>query len=67
MRAQERYNRAISIRQLSGLTQAAFAEKYHIPKRTIEQWEEERTKPKDYILDLLERAVRKDFNVPIQK
>lgn len=54
------------IRELSGLTQAKFAEKYHIPKRTIENWEVSESSPEhreapEYIRELLERVVREDF------
>lgn len=59
--------RAWKIRQMSGLTQAAFAEKYNIPKRTIETWEASsesaRRNAPDYVLDLLERVVKEDFNL----
>lgn len=52
--------RARAIRKASGLTQAAFAERYGIPKRTIENWEGgQRTAP-EYVLDLLERVVSDD-------
>lgn len=57
--------RAYMIRQLSGLSQAAFSEKYRIPKRTIETWEatsdSARREAPGYVLDLLERVVREDF------
>lgn len=57
--------RAYQIRLLSGLSQAAFAEKYRMPKRTIESWEaasvSARRDAPSYVLDLLERAVREDF------
>ena len=49
------------IRKYSRLTQAAFSERYHIPKRTIEEWEGERRNPPVYVLELLERVVREDF------
>lgn len=49
------------IRALTGLTQAAFAKKYGIPKRTYESWEMQDRKPPEYVLDLLEKAVRIDL------
>ena len=57
--------RAYLIRKKSGLSQASFAAKYGIPKRTVENWESfsqtsGREAP-DYVLDLLERAVTEDF------
>lgn len=52
--------RAKAIRKASGLTQAAFAEKYGIPKRTIENWEGGQRDAPTYVLDLLERVVSED-------
>lgn len=53
------------IRMLTGLSQAAFAEKYNIPKRSIESWEATTEAAKreapEYVLNLLERAVKEDF------
>ena len=51
------------IRLMSGLTQAAFSKKYHIPLSTIKNWEsrpeseQHRTCP-TYVVELLEQAVR---------
>lgn len=52
--------RAKAIRKASGLTQAAFAERYGIPKRTIENWEGGQREAPAYVLDLLERVVSED-------
>lgn len=49
------------IRKKTGLTQKAFGEKYNIPLRTIENWENGKSVPPAYVLQLLERAVREDF------
>lgn len=46
-----------SIRAVSGLTQAAFASRYGIPKRTIEAWEMGQRTPPPYVIRLLETAV----------
>ena len=51
------------IRSMSGLTQKAFAEKYGIPKRTLESWEMGERKPPEYVAALLERVVRTDMNI----
>lgn len=51
------------IRMLTGLSQQKFGDYYHIPKRTIENWEMGKTIPPEYVLELLERAVREDFPV----
>lgn len=55
------------IRQMSGLTQDAFSRKYGIPKRSIENWEATSDaayrEPPEYLLKLLERVVKEDFNL----
>lgn len=53
-------DRAKAIRQASGLTQAAFAERYGIPKRTVENWEGGQRNAPEYVLNLLERVVSED-------
>lgn len=49
------------IRSITGLSQARFAEKYGIPKRTLEKWEQGETNPPAYLVKLLERAVKEDY------
>ena len=51
------------LRTLTGLSQAAFGKKYHIPKRSIENWEGGQRSPSETILYLLERAVMEDENM----
>lgn len=46
------------IRKMTGLSQAKFAEKYSIPRRTIENWESEKTSPPPYVITLLETVVK---------
>lgn len=48
------------IRQLTGLTQKQFAEKYHITFSSIRNWESGHRTCPDYVAELLEMAVRKD-------
>ena len=45
---------ARDIRQHMGLTQAAFAERFCVPRRTIENWEYKNKIPTYYILALAE-------------
>ena len=45
------------MRQKLGLSQAKFAERYSIPKRTIENWESGLRKPPQYVLLLLEKVI----------
>lgn len=49
------------IRSITGLSQAKFAEKYEIPKRTLEKWEQREHKAPPYIIKLLERVVKEDY------
>lgn len=48
------------MRELLGLTQEQFAQKYNIPKRSIQNWESGERKPPEYVVELLERAVKED-------
>lgn len=48
------------MRALLGITQAAFSEKYNIPKRTIENWESGKRECPQYVHNLLERVVVED-------
>lgn len=65
-KAQNPRDRFLNIRKYSGLTQAEFANRYNIPKRTIETWEatsdSARRNAPAYVLDLLERVVKEDFS-----
>ena len=51
------------LRAASGMTQQAFADYLHIPKRSIENWENGTYKPADYLLELIEYKLtrEKDF------
>ena len=48
------------IRKSSGLTRNAFAEKYHIPIRTLEKWERSEITPAEYLIEWLARLVKID-------
>lgn len=48
------------IRKSSGLTRNAFAEKYHIPIRTLEKWERSEITPAEYLIEWLARLVEID-------
>ncbi len=49
------------IRQLTGLSQQKFGDLYHIPLRTIQNWESGTNEIPEYTLKLLERTVREDY------
>ncbi len=46
------------LRLKTGLSQSKFAEYFEIPLRTVQEWEQGRRKPPDYIPKLLERIWR---------
>lgn len=49
------------LRAMTGLSQAAFAAKYNIPKRSIENWESGSRTPPPYLSELLEKAIKYDM------
>lgn len=49
------------MRQKLGCTQIDFSKRYHIPFRTIQNWELGNRKPPEYIIDLLERQIDEDL------
>lgn len=51
------------LREMTGLSQKAFGKKYHIPTRTVENWEGGQRSPSETILYLLERVVMEDMNM----
>ena len=42
------------LRKATGMTQKAFAEYFGIPKRTIEDWEGNKARCSQYLLDLMQ-------------
>ena len=51
----------LEMRAELGDTQSEFADRYHIPFRTIQNWETGVRKPPEYIVSLLERQVKEDL------
>lgn len=49
------------LRKRTGLTQSAFAIKYKIPQRSLQNWEYGKRKCSETINYLLERVVRTDY------
>lgn len=41
------------LRQISGLTQAKFAQEYGVPPKTLEKWETGERTPPPYVIELL--------------
>ena len=54
-------NKIKEIRANTGLSQARFGEAYHIPKRTVQDWESGRRTPPYYVVDLLAFKVQDDL------
>lgn len=54
-------DRIIEIRNMSGLSQEQFAEKYAIQTSSIERWENGSEDCPEYVIELLRRAVEADF------
>ena len=49
------------IRELTNLSQKEFSEKYHIPKRSIENWETGTRSCPIYVLELIEYRVKAEY------
>lgn len=47
-----------ALRKVYGITQAKISEITGIPKRTIEDWENGRRKPAEYMIDLVESKLK---------
>lgn len=45
------------LRQVSGLTQAKFAQEYGVPLRTLEKWDTGERTPPPYVIELLAAGV----------
>ena len=51
------------LRSLSGMTQKMFSEYFNIPKRTIEDWEQQKRTPPPYVLNLIEYKLKKEGKI----
>lgn len=54
-------NDVTRIRELTGLSQSQFSDKYHIPLPTLRHWERGDRECPQYVLELLEFKVREDL------
>lgn len=50
-----------ALRKKTGLSQEKFSRRYNIPLRTYQNWEENRTKPPEYLYGFLKNAVERDL------
>ena len=48
------------IRALTGLSQQKFGDLLHIPKRTLQDWEQELRVPPAYIVELIEYKLKNE-------
>ena len=48
------------MRKSAGMTQQQFSELLHIPKRTVQDWEGEKSTPPVYIVELIEYYLRNE-------
>ena len=51
------------LRQISGMTQKEFGEYFEIPKRTIENWDEGKSKCPEYLLKLMEYKLTNEVSI----
>lgn len=51
---------SVEIRAILGISRAEFSRRYGIPIRTIEDWDAGKKHPSEWVMRLLERAVRED-------
>ena len=56
-----------NIRTGTNLSQSAFAIKYGIPVRTLQEWEQGRSTPPEYVLNLLKKSTYLDYDFSILK
>ncbi len=55
-------NEIRNLRQQTGLNRRQFCEKYGIPYRTMQDWEDGKSRPVAWAEKLLRRAVAEDFH-----
>lgn len=49
------------LRELTGMSQKRFAEYFGIPIRTIQEWEQNKRKPAEYLTKLMEKEIRREI------
>jgi DNA-binding transcriptional regulator YiaG len=51
------------LRTLTGMSQSQFADYFHIPKATLQNWEQGRRECPEYVLKLIEYKLKKEGKV----
>ena len=49
----------VEMRAACGLSQSQFAKRFGVPVRTLQQWEQGRSKPPSYVLGMMEELLRR--------
>ena len=66
---EERFNRSMEekrksvkeLRKETGMSQSAFAAYLGIPVRTLQDWEQERRTPPEYVVEMMERILNNEY------
>ena len=56
-------NKIKAMRVDSGMTQNQFSDYFHIPKRSIENWESGQRVPPEYVVELIEYKLKKEKKI----
>ena len=51
-------NEVRALRKSTGMSQNEFANRFNIPVRTLQQWEQELQKPPEYVLKMMEKILK---------
>lgn len=51
------------IRQTTGLSQSKFAEHFGIPVRTLQQWEQGKSSPPDYVANMMAYILELEYKL----
>lgn len=49
------------LRKETGMSQGKFAAYFGIPARTLQEWEQEKRNPQEYVVDMMERILKNEF------
>ena len=49
------------LRMKTGMSQGAFAAYFGVPVRTLQDWEQERRIPPEYVVDMMERILNYEY------
>ncbi len=51
------------LRAKTGLSQSRFAAHFELPVRTLQDWEQERREPPDYVVAMMERILDLEYQL----